>query len=310
VIPLRHAADRTACVPTPDGARLRVHLRGPEDAPVTVVLAHGWAQGSDTWRPQVARLVAAEDAPVRTVRWDQRGHGGSTLGSRPLRTGLLAEDLLRVVDACAPRGPVVLGGHALGGMAVLALAAARPELFGTRIAGVLLASASAGGLDTARPGFPLAQRVRGAGWRAAMRLLATAAGPVDRVRELVPPHLAAHRAVVRRAVFGPVADPLRVRECAELLHATPTRVVADFHRVLMRHDVTGRIGALAAVPAVLLAGGRDRLVPLRHVRALARALPDAELRVLPACGHMLPLEAPREVGDALAALCRTAARPG
>ena len=41
----------------------------------------------------------------------------------------LGRDLAAVLDTLAPRGPIVLVGHSMGGMAVLALAAQRPELF-------------------------------------------------------------------------------------------------------------------------------------------------------------------------------------
>ncbi|MDA0562839.1 alpha/beta hydrolase [Streptomonospora sp. S1-112] len=292
---------------TPDGAELRVHLRGPADAPVTVALAHDWALTSDIWRPILAPLVADPDRPVRVVRFDQRGHGGSTLGTRPFSAAVLGDDLLRVLADCAPHGPVVLGGHSMGGRAVMALAAARPAFVGARVAGVLLAATAAGRLDPADPGLPPLRRAAGALRRAAARGLARAPGAVDRLRALLPPHSGAYRAAVRRAAFGSRADPVLVRECAELLHSTPTRVAVGFYEPLVRHDLSGRLGALRAVPVRILAGGRDRLVPLRHTRALARALPQAAVAVLPDCGHMLPLEAPEAVGAHLAALVEEAA---
>ncbi|MBV2362612.1 alpha/beta fold hydrolase [Streptomonospora nanhaiensis] len=310
MIPLRQAADQTRTVRTPDGAELRVHLRGPVDAPVTVVLAHDWALASDTWRPTVARLVAGPRRPVRVVRFDQRGHGGSTLGTRPFSAAVLGEDLLRVLEDCAPHGPLVLGGHSMGGRAVMALAAARPGFVAGRVAGVLLAATAAGRLDPDDPGLPPHRRAAGVLRRALARGLARAPGAVDRLRALLPPHSGAYRAAVRRAAFGTRADPLAVRECAQLLHTTPTRVAVGFYEPLVRHDLSGRLGALRAVPVRILAGGRDRLVRLRHTRALARALPLAAVAVLPDCGHMLPLEAPEAVGahlEALAALAGEAA---
>ncbi|WP_046470417.1 alpha/beta fold hydrolase [Allosalinactinospora lopnorensis] len=308
--PLHHATDRIATVRTRDGAELRVHTRGPENAPLTVVLAHGWALPSDIWRPQVSRLTSDSDRVVRTVRFDQRGHGGSTRGTRPLGIDLLGEDLARVLDTHAPTGPVVLGGHSLGGMAVMALAGARPRLFEERVAGTLLVAASAGDLAPDRPGIPLRARVAARGGRAAMRLLSCLPNGVDRVRGLVPPHLGITRAAVRRTVFGPDADPTRVRECAELIRGTPTETITGLCEPLMRLDMTERLGALRDVPVTIIAGGRDRMVPPRHARTLSRALPGALLRILPQHGHMLTLEAPEVVTEHLAELCRVAAPDG
>nr|WP_156001774.1 alpha/beta hydrolase [Streptomonospora sp. PA3] len=305
---MSHAADRARIVRTPDGAELRVHVRGTDRAPVTAVLAHGQALASDAWRLQATRLAAEPQGAVRTVRWDQRGHGGSTLGTRPLGGAVLGDDLMRVLEACAPEGPVVLAGHAMGGRAVLALAAAHPGFVAERVAGVLLAATAAGRLEGTDPGRPLGARMAGGAKRAVLRALLTAPAVADRLHGLVPPHSGAYRAAVRRAVFGAAPDPLHVRECAQLIHNTPSGVVAGCYASLAGQDLSGGLGALGGVPVRVIAGGRDRLVALRHARELCRALPQARLRVLPACGHMLPLEAPDAVGEELAELCRAARR--
>ncbi|MFD0776867.1 alpha/beta fold hydrolase, partial [Streptomonospora algeriensis] len=87
-----------------------------------------------------------------------------------------------------------------------------------------------------------------------------------------------------------------MHECAELIHSTPTEVVTGFYECLAAHDLTGGLGSLSELPVRVLAGGRDRLIGGHLSRELAQALPRARLRTLPACGHMLPLEAPEAVG--------------
>src|SRR4051812_7922835 len=116
-------------VRTDDGVDLHVEFDGPEQAELTVVFSHGFT----------ARLAefdvhrAALRDRVRLVFWDQRGHGRSgwtRLTSATIdRTG---RDLGQVLDAVVPDGPVVLAGHSMGGMSIMALARQRPELFGPR----------------------------------------------------------------------------------------------------------------------------------------------------------------------------------
>ncbi len=69
-------------VATPDGAQLHAIVDGSPDAPVAVVLAHGWTLAQAAW-DDVAALLAPDVAAgeVRLVRYDQRGHGRSTWGS-------------------------------------------------------------------------------------------------------------------------------------------------------------------------------------------------------------------------------------
>ena len=40
---------RTAAVALPDGARLHATVEGSDDAPVTLVLAHGWTLSQAAW---------------------------------------------------------------------------------------------------------------------------------------------------------------------------------------------------------------------------------------------------------------------
>ena len=100
---------------------------------LTVVFVHGYALNMDSWHFQ----RAAYRGLVRTVFYDQRSHGRSgrsTDGNATIEQ--LGSDLLSVIDEAVPEGPVVLVGHSMGGMTIVALAEEHPELFGDRIVGV------------------------------------------------------------------------------------------------------------------------------------------------------------------------------
>ena len=74
------------------------------------------------------------------VFWDQRSHGRSGRSDLTHATiDQLGDDLLAVLEATtAPGRPVVLVGHSMGGMTIMALADRHPELFGDRVVGVAL----------------------------------------------------------------------------------------------------------------------------------------------------------------------------
>jgi pimeloyl-ACP methyl ester carboxylesterase len=302
-------------VRTRDGADLHTVVTGPEDADVTVVLAHGWTLRHDAWSHQARALTdgdgAAGGPSTRVVRHDHRGHGRSSSGSlRPWTIDLLADDLAEVLDAVAPTGPVVLGGHSMGGMTIMALAAARPELFGPagRVRGVALVGTSAGGLAPAGRGVPprlrVATAVRGRLFGFGLKHPAA----FTRGRRLLPgPHRAGHLAVVRRGLFGPAAPREEVDRCARMIHATHVDALCGYYPAIAAHDKAGALGALANVPVRIVVGEVDRLTPVAHSRRLADELPHAVLRVEPGCGHMVLMERPDAVTVPLRELVEAAA---
>lgn len=303
---------RLLTVRADDGTPLGVRVDGEPGAPVTVVLAHGWTLTADSWLPQARALTDPADGaglpPVRVVRYDQRGHGRSGPGTTlPWTIDLLGADLARILAETAPAGPVVLGGHSMGGMTIMALAAARPELFGDRVAGVLLAATSAGRLDAAVHGSTRRVRAAGRAQAAFFGHCARVPDRAERIRRRLPgPGGRISPALVRWGLFGPDAPADAVRATARMIHATPMATVAGYHRALMRHDKAGSLQALAAVPVHVVVGARDRLTPVCHSRRLAEALPQARLHVEPGCGHMVQLERPEVVTARLRELCAAA----
>ena len=109
----------------------------------TVVFSHGFCLTQDIWHYQRTWLRGR----YRLVLWDQRGHGRSGQGpAESYNVDQLGRDLRAVIDAAAPEGPLVLVGHSMGGMTVMALAAQYPELIRERAVGVALVATSSGGL--------------------------------------------------------------------------------------------------------------------------------------------------------------------
>ncbi|WP_245852996.1 alpha/beta fold hydrolase [Blastococcus aggregatus] len=284
-------------VRTDDGVDLHVEVDGADGAPLTVVLSHGFTARLAEWELQRAALRPR----VRLVLWDQRGHGRSA--STPLpdatidRTG---RDLGQVLDAVVPTGPVVLAGHSMGGMSIMALARQRPELFGDRVVGVFLLATSAGGLVETGVLGRLVELIR---W---LRLL-----PLYlRGLQLVAPLLEHFRRrdsrfgrwFTRRLLFGnrADADPVAVRVVQGLLEETPFPVSAAFYATFLDHDESASLPVLGRVPVTVVAATHDRLTPVEHGRRLAADIGrSAELVVVPGAGHSVNLTRTEIVDRAL-----------
>lgn len=301
---------RVAAVGTPDGAQLHTVVDGSDDAPVTLVLAHGWTLAQASWN-DVAQLLTPRVAAgeLRLIRYDQRGHGRSTWGRyaedvAELTIDQLGADLGDLLDQLAPTGPVVLAGHSMGGMTIMCLAAARPELFGDRVRGVALVSTSAG--DLAPPGETLAERLQLTLAPGLVTVAIAGARALERLRQLLPPSHPRHRKMVRELLYGADATEEMVAAGAEIMHAATVRAFAAFYPALGEHDKRQELEALTSVPVEILVGDGDKLTPKRHSSQLAEALPGATLQILPRSGHMLPQERAREVTEAVERLLRAA----
>ena len=288
-------------VPAADGVPLHVELDGPQDAPVTVVLVHGWTLDRRVWRP-VARSLTTGPSPVRVVRPDHRGHGRSApVDPETMTIDQLADDLAEVVAATAPTGPLVLAGHSMGGMTLMALAERHPDVV-ARAGGVALVATASGGLAE-RP-FGLAPSAAAVYRRAHQRISATTGW--SRRDRLGDPRVIAP--AMRWLLLGarPGAEALRIT--CETVGGCRPLTVSGFQATLEAHERDAALTAFADIPTVVLVGSRDRLTPVRAARRIVDALPSAGLTIFPEAGHMLPLERVSAVASRIAALATGAVR--
>ena len=285
-------------VTTRDGSRLHVQVGGRTDAGLTVVLVHGFLARTVEFDLQWQRF--ADEA--RLVRYDHRNHGRSDSARRSVDVRTLADDLRCVLEKAVPEGPVVLVGHSMGGMTVLALADRHPELFDARVAGVGLLSSSAG---HALEGQRLESAVRFVArrrlldpWFALLRLLAPA---LEQVR---PRRSRLMRRAVVRLLFGTAdADPATVAMTQELLEGPPLSTLASLQGALLRHDARAVLPRLRSVPVLVLTGADDRLVRPEHsCRLVAELGSDVQLVVIPGAGHVVNQTRPDETNAEIARL--------
>ncbi|MFD7011841.1 alpha/beta hydrolase [Rhodococcus jostii] len=138
---MRAPGDRRHLVLTADGTSLAVREIGSRTAPVTVIFAHGFCLHMGAWASQRAYLAEAWRGRARLVFSDHRGHGRSGAADTDSYTiSQLGRDLDVVIRTVAPKGPTVLVGHSMGGMAVMSYLADHQEAAAAQIVGVGLIS--------------------------------------------------------------------------------------------------------------------------------------------------------------------------
>jgi len=321
VIPFGSLRSQALTVVADDGVNLHVEVDdvhppdwspkrrwGSEAPDVTVVFVHGFCLNLHCWHFQ----RAAYRGLVRSVYYDQRSHGRSGRSDRAHATiDQLGRDLKQVLDHVAPDTPVVLVGHSMGGMSIVALAEEFPELIGDRIIGVGLISTTAGGLDPSRILLPmLPTRLTGRVTRRAVSTLKRGHRAVDFARRA-----GAAIAVVAadRFAFGDEVPVAYVEFVDEMLSATPFEVVAEFFPSFGDLDKVDCLEALGAVPTSIICGTSDRLTSIGHSRKLHERIPGSRLLECEGAGHMVILERHDQVNAELdqlitAATSRAAAR--
>lgn len=262
-------------LPMADGVNLQVAEWGAPTAELTVVLAHGWTLSNRIWEDVAQSLVAADSA-VRVIAYDHRGHG---LSDRVPEASIeeLADDLGAVITALVPTGPVVLGGHSLGGFTLTALAERHPDLVVERVEGAMLVATSAGELMGAVRRIPGTEATMKFALRLGSRVKMPSR-PLFLVRQGVRGAFGKHprrRDLNRVARQGAQADP---------------RAVAAIGRSILQHHRYRTLEAFRDLEVTVLAGTRDFLTSPTHAQRIGERLPGSTVVVFRGAGHFLPYE--------------------
>ena len=274
---------REVTVLAPDGVPLHVEVDGPDDAPVTIIFCHGYALHQDSWHYQRRDLASA----AKLVFWDQRGHGRSgRAAGEPVTVSQTGSDLDAVMRATVTgRSRVILVGHSMGGMTIMALAGQRPELFGGVVAGVVLIATTAGGLggpDGLVPGMPSPLRTFLQRVAPALLMVAAAGRNAPLVERGRKASKELELVATRYLAFGDPQASMALTEFVErMIREAPVGVIAEFYGALLGCDQRDVLGVLGKVPVTVITGDRDRLVPPRLGAELAADIPGARAVTVP-----------------------------
>ena len=245
---------------------LSVHYRDEGAGDQTVVFVHGFPFEHSMWNGQIPPAL---DAGRRAVAPDLPGFGQSDVPAERSAYSIdRYADVVAALIADLGLGPVVLVGLSMGGYISLAVARRHPDV----LAALVLA-------DTrADPDAPEGRQARS-------DQQAKVADQGD-VAPLVDGLLA-------RILSG--SSPCHAEAVATLdpmMRSTaPAGWIGALEAMKTRRDQTDLLPTIS-VPTLVVVGESDALVPLDVAEAMAKAIPNARLEVVPDAGHVSNLENP------------------
>ena len=242
------------------GHRVHYLAEGPAGGPV-VVLVHGLGGNAEEWRNLASWLVKAG---FRVYLPDLPGFGRS---EQPADFSYSVHDQAVVVvgflDALGLK-QVDLGGSSMGGWIVQLVAARHPE----RVRRLML--------------FDAVGLYEKPAWDTRLFTPATPA-EVDQLMALLMPHPQKIPGFIARDIVR------NANRNAWVIH----RAV---DAMLTGQDATDNLLPQLKMPMLLVWGAQDRIAPLTQGARIHQLVPQSELAVFPACGHLAQMQCTPEAG--------------
>jgi pimeloyl-ACP methyl ester carboxylesterase len=252
------------------GGGMTVHLRdeGPKDAPA-IILLHGSNASLHTWQQWVDRL----GNEYRIIRYDQPGHG--LTGPHP-KDDYSAKAFVDVVDRIAKnRGlnKFYLGGNSMGGWVTHEYAKAHPE----KLLGIILVDA-AGAPDAKPKSLPIGFRI------ARLPVL-------NKLAQVITPRSVIETSLKQTVSNQAIVTNAEIDEYWELLRYPGNREATGkrFAQYGTRLTIAPISEATHKVPALILWGNEDSLIPVSSANWFQAQYADNVTHIYPRIGH-LPME--------------------
>ncbi|MGH8889804.1 MAG: alpha/beta fold hydrolase [Acidothermaceae bacterium] len=240
--------------------------------PLPIVLLHAFPVSSRMWEP----LRAALPADVELLTPDFRGAGEVPLDDDPPSLDLLADDVARFLDLSGI-DRAIIGGLSMGGYTTMAFMRRHPE----RVAAIVLADTKADAdVENARAN------------RLAMAETLDTEGTSRVLTKDVLPTLVGETTKRER--------PSAMAFVSDLVASARSASAAWWQRSMAARPDSFDTLRHIAVPALVIVGSEDGLATVAQARAMAAALPVAELVELPQAGHFSAVETPDAFAAALA----------
>lgn len=274
---MRSEGGEEASMPKVHANGIDIYYEITGEGPPLLLIA-GLGYGTWMWREMTPGLAAH----CQVLAFDNRGAGRTDKPDGPYDVHMLAADAAGLLDELGIARAHVMG-HSMGGFVAQELALSRPD----RVDKLILSATNFGGPNH----IPVTPE--------AMAVLTDRSGdPVELVKRGIevacaPGFAEAHPDAVEELIAYRLSNPVPPAQYQAQLAVGLGLLDADacFEQ---------RLKALDA-PTLILFGEHDRVVPPGNAELLAREIPHSVVEILPAAGHLFPIEVPGEAVRAVLA---------
>lgn len=245
-----------------NGIIVNYRLEGPEGAPV-VTFSNSLCTTYRMWDPQAAALADR----YRVLRYDTRGHGGTSVTEGDYSMDMLADDAISLLGALDINKTHWVG-LSMGGMIGQTIALKAPDLI-NRLVLADTSSTTKGREDMWN------------GW-----INDAASGGLEPIVEALTP----------RWFTGPfiAGEPDIVESVQQMIRTTPTTGFVGCCHALREFDLEDKVGGISH-PTAIIVGAADSLVePSRQMQSL---IAGSTLTIIESAGHLANQEQPEEFND-------------
>lgn len=229
---------------------------------IPLLLIHGYPLHHKIWEPQIQQLSRV----ARVIAPDLRGHGASDPLPGSYSITFHADDCAALLDHLQIKRPIIICGLSMGGYISMAFC----RQYAARLAGIILVS------TRARADSPEEKKNREL---AASQVQTTGVGSIvsSMLTKLLSPQTIKDH------------PPLKKQLEEIMKNISPETVVSDLHGMMDRPDSLDTLRRVS-LPALLIHGREDALIPLEEVQVMQAAMENSRLHVISAAGHLPNLE--------------------
>lgn len=239
--------------------------------------------------PWLFRQIPVFSQQHLVVAFDNRGTGGSDAPDIPYSMEMMAGDLAELMDYIGIKSAHVFG-ISMGGMIAQHFALLYPK----KVKTLILGATTCGGTHRILPDMK------------AIKVLFD----MDRMQKMAPEERARETLpfVFSRQFIDSNQVPIQELLAKMVGHVTPLHGYMRQAGAIMGHDTYERLSEIK-MPALVIAGDADKLVPVENSRIIASRIPAAELTILENMGHGFNIEAADEVNDIILCFLKQHSRP-
>lgn len=248
-----------------NGIDIRYELSGPERAPV-IVCSHCLAGNMEIWDHQIMAL----ENKYRVLRYDIRGHGGSSAPDEPYTMEMLAIDVIELLDQLAIE-TVHFMGISMGGMIGQTFALKHPE----RLSSLILCDTTCMMPESMQPIWE--DRITAA------REKGMSSAVDETLERWFSPHFRQKH-------------PETIRKIREIVLKTPVSGYVGCCRAISGFDVNNALPEIA-VPALIMVGENDPGTPVEAARQIHQGINNSVMIELPGAYHLSNIEAAKEFNE-------------